>query len=829
MLETSFLKKNWVKDLLVFVMFLVLFVLLTWRLFAVGSVSQLFLYGDNLTAFNNLFYIFNHFSFKDIFGTFIGQNGMLGGYPMSEPQNSLFYLPITFLLILYKVFHLGAIGLYYELLISHTLHFVFGTFLVYKIAQRSLGLERMFAAVAGLVYMGIGWNVAWFGTATLSYMILLIPLTLFSFLRYLKSKRRQDYALFVLVLTLFLYGGGIVNFFFYLLLNLSFLFGAFSYFKLEKFSVFVSWSKSAQQFVLLFIVAPVLSLIAYAIQLFQTYRVSQDVFHSSSSYDYLAFFGTHFYDLIGLIVPKFGLINFGAVTSPDMVLDFSLANIMYVGIIPLLVLFLGFFCLKSKTFNVLAFLLFLNFILSFGGAFFLYDATYFFPGNNLFRGHYKYLMFSGLYFSLLVPFVLSRFELIASHARYQKIMNATGRAIWTLLFFAFVVSFTAMAMKFLAMTHPDLARYAALTMTFSSYFFRMVLFGVLSLVAISSFARYRNTAVLLVLALVLLLDTSINYKYEALNRTRIEALTSDTFFDCCQGKAVVNDIDKYSQLYYIPEILGINSLSQYSAIPNASLVEYNGYIGEGSGFSAEMLAGAGIEGVLTTKILDDPRFTLESTRNINSGNYRDLYLYSADGNIHNEWGEYAGAIGSAIRYYSIKDVTGAYFSNWYKEKTSASSALDYADSKDFNRFIPALSVGKKKSQNKDISLEHEVSRVSFLQNDTTYKKVQLHNESDEGAFFINIPYASFWQAKVNGKTELVYSANGAFLGVKVHEKNAVVEMYIDNRMSWVLLGLSLFITLLLISIMFLPLAWYSVAKKRIVAAIKRIFTALHNI
>lgn len=795
MFKFSFLKTDWSKDALVFLGFLVLFVLLHWRLFIVGSESQLFLYGDNLVAYNNLFYLFSQFSLTDIFGTFIGKNGMLGSYPMSEPQNSIFYLPITLLLIFFKVLNLDAVGLYYELLLSHLLHFILGTFFVYKIAQRVLGLGRIYAVLAGFIYMGIGWNVAWFGTATLSYMIMLLPLTFFTFFTYLKSKRFQDYCWFVLSLGLFLYAGGIVNFFFYLLLNLFLLYGIFAFFKFEKFYSFISWGKSVKEALLLFLVAPILSLVMYSVQLFETYRVSKDIFHSSSSYDYLAFFGTHLYDLVGLIMPKFALMNFGSITNPDMILEFSLANIIYIGIIPLLVLFLGIFCLKSKTVNVFALLLFLNFILSFGGAFFLYDATYFFPGNSLFRGHYKYLMLSGLYLALLVPFILSRFEEVSSHVRYQKIIDTLTRVIWVMLFIAILISFGAMALKFLQKTSPDLVDYYTLATTFSSYFFRVVLLGALSLMSLSLFVRHKNQAALIVLCLVLLLDTSVNYKYAALSQTTIESLTADTFFDCCRGKTIVNDIDKYSQLYFIPEVLGINPLYHYSAIPNTNIVEYNGHIGKKNGFSAEMLAAAGVDGVLTTKLLDDPGFTLEVTRNINNGNYKDLYLYNADGNIHNEWGERPGSVGGVVRYYSVHDPVRAYFTTLYKEKTSVDGAIDYVEGKDFNKYVPALVVGKKKDQ--DRPMEQRVTQVSFLEDKPAYKRVQLNNEDVEGVFFINIPYSGTWKARIDGKEAALYNANGAFSAVKIHQKNAVVEIYVDTKMSWLFFSFSLFVGVLL--------------------------------
>lgn len=769
-------------ETLVFSFFLVLFLLLNWRLYAFGSESQLFLYGDNLVAYNNLYYLFTHFSFADLFGTFIGENGMLGNYPMSEPQNSLFYLPITLLLLVFRLFHLDAIGLYYELLASHTLHFVLGTFVVYRIAKQFLHLERAYAITAGIVYLGIGWNVAWFGTATLSYMILLIPLAVYAFLAYLRERGVRTFALFTLALALFLYGGGIVNFFFYLLLNLFFLFVIVRVYRVETLSTLVSVRQSVVDALWLFIGAPVLALGAYALQLFQTYRISKDIFHSEANYDYLAYFGTHLYDLVGLVVPKFALMKFGAITNPDMILDYSLANIIYIGILPLLLIGIGALCLKHPTINTLLFLAFLSFILSFGGAFFLYDATYFFPGNSLFRGHYKYLMFVGLYIALIVPMVLAHFEEVTRHPRYEEIRKTLGRVIVGVLFLALLASFLTVVFKFLLKGHPEFVSYATLSMTFTSYFFRMVLLGILTLISVALFARSRSKTALAFVLLVLLLDTSINYKYAAFSETPIRALTDESFFDCCRGKTILNDIDRFSQLYYIPEILGINPFYNYSAIPNAGLVEYLGHVSEKSGFSAEMLAAAGVEGVLTTRILDDPAFTLQSTKSVNSGNFQDLYVYSADGNIHNEWGGTPSSIGTTIRYYSIEDPVRAYYSNHYKEKSSVGNALDYLESKEFDQFVPALTVGKKREKREE-ALEHEVVRPVFVTDTPTYKKLVVKSETGDGALFMNIPYARVWQATINGESAPIVNANGAFLGIKIREKEAVVEIFVDHQSS----------------------------------------------
>lgn len=776
--------------------------LLNWRLFAFGAESQLFLYGDNLTSLNNLYYVFSHFSLSEFFGTFIGQSGMMGSYPLSEPQNSMYYFPITVLLVLFKVFRFNAVGLYYELLFLHLFHFVLGTFFIYKLAGRYLRLRRPYAVLAAVVYAGLGWNVSWIGTSTLSYMIGLFPLSLFAFFRYLDTKKLREYCLFVLSLSLVLFAGGIVNFFFYILLNFLVLYVGFAILKAEPFRSAASSREQVRRFLLIFILAPILGLFSYSLQLYQTFRVSADVFHSSSAYDYLAFFGTHFYDLVGLIVPKFALVNFGSVTNPTMVLEYSLANILYVGILPLLILFIGIFCLRDRMLGLFVFIFFLNLVLSFGGAFFLYDATYFFPGNDLFRGHYKYLVLAGAYLALLVPYVLSYFNEIRSNASYDRIIRGVARALWGVLFFALAFSFLAFSLKFLQKTNPSLLDYYTLALTISSYGYRILLMGVLSLMSVRFFVGNGRTLALCVLGIVLLLDTSINFKYKELSRTDIHALTADTFFSPTKGKTVVNDIDKYSQLYFIPEILGVDPVFQYSAIPNRYLEAYNARMVRRDGYSVKMFQAAGIDGVLTTKRIDDPQFALVSEKKVNGENYKDLYLYNADGDIHNDWGENGGYSGNVIRYYGVQHPMKAYFSKTYRQKVSIDAALDYAAGSDFDPLSPALVTGKQRSPDK--SVEPRAEEVTFLEDRPNSKRIQLDNEQSDGVVFINIPYSTIWKAKVDGERVPIYNANGAFLGVQVQRPNAVVEIYVDDNMSWLLLGLSVLVSGIVVIGIFLP-------------------------
>lgn len=803
----QWLKKIIVLETGVFFAFLSLFLLLNWRLFAVGSEDQLFLYGDNLSTLNNLFYIFNNFNFLHPFDTLIGQNGMLGSYPMAEPQNSIFYLPISIALLFYKVFNLGVIGLYYELLALHTIHFLIGVFFIYKISHRIVTLSRPISFIGGIVYLGLGWNAAWFGTATLSYMIGILPLVFYVFFRYLQTKKFHTYIIFILSLSLFLYAGGIVNFFFYLLLNFFLLFTAFVLLRYDHFFLYDSKRDVIKQYLLLFIAAPLLALLIYSVQLFTTYQVSADISHSSSDYDYLAFFGLHFYDLIGILIPKFGLVEFGSATNPQILVNFLLTNSLYVGFLSIIIVAYGVIAIRSRKILIFASLLVINLVLAFGGAFPLYDATFFFPGNNFFRGHYKYLMFVGIYFSLMLPIVLhyvqsKEFDIEA----YKKISRYIARYIFILVIFSIIFSLAAFALKAMQKADPAfLPSYYPIALTFSSYFLRMIMIGVISFFALRYFVQYPDRVALVVLAFVLFIDTSVNFKYLLQYQTTIQDLTSNTFFKSSEGKTVVNDIDKYTQLYHIPEIMGVDPFFNYSAIPNKYLVEYNGQLKNSSvGYRKEILRAAGIDGVLTEKTLLDPEFQLVSSKRVNEDNYKRRYLYNANGDIHNDWGSWAGLIGKSINYYTLSESKKAFFATKFTEKITDKNLLDEIKNKDFSATEPVILVAKK--EKRDPNQEKYVSDADFLDNTPTYKKVALNNQIGTGLFFINIPYSSLWKAKVNGDNAEVYRTNYAFLGVKIDAVDAVVEVYVDTTKHMIFFGLSLFLTLLLLASIAFPQA-----------------------
>jgi hypothetical protein len=802
----KFFKKDIFKEMGIVLTFLLLFLLLNWRLFAIGSENQLFLYGDNLSSLNNLFYLFSHFDFWHPFATLIGQNGMLGSYPMAEPQNSIFYLPITLAFLGYKIFHLHAVGLYYELLVMHTIHFLIGVYCIYKISHRFLNTSRSLSIIAGIVYLGLGWNAAWFGTATLSYMIGILPLVFYLFFQYLRIKTVRTYIIFVLSLALFLYAGGIVNFFFYLFLNFVLLFTAFVFLKYDQFFTYASKKEVIKQYILLFIVAPLLSLLVYSVQLFSTYQVSADVTHSSSSYDYLAFFGTHFYDLIGVIVPNFGLVDFSSSTVPRFIANFLLTNSLYIGFLPLVIIAFGILAIKNKSLTLFASLLAINAILCFGGAFPFYDVTYFFPGNSFFRGHYKYLMFVGIYLSLMIPIVLHAIQQREFEFKKVKtISRLVTRYLVLLLVLGILCSFSAFALKAFEKGNPVFSSsYYTIAITFTNYFFRMIFIGIISFVVLRVVMKHPRGTALLAFALILLVDTSVNYKYGLYYGTKIQDLVSDTFFKQIEGKTIINDIDAYSQLYQIPEIVGADPLFFYSAIPNRYLVDYSGQIRTPSGgFRKEVMKAAGIDGIITTNAINDADFQQESSTAINTENYKQLYVYNADGSIHNDWGSQQGLIKGTISFYSLQGVKKAFFSSDYREETKDQDVLDDLAKDDFSSTEPIVLVDSK-DEERDSKREKVVTDVSFLDQTPTYKKIFLNNKDGAGLFYVNIPYSSMWKAKVNGIESKIYRANGAFSAVKITDTNATVELYVDTHKHIVLLWISISSVFLLILSLIVP-------------------------
>lgn len=814
---------------------------------------------------------------------------MMGSYPMSEPQNSIFYLPILFCLLIYKLFHFGATGLYYSLLIIHSLHFIVGSFFIYLICSKLLNLNQKLSFVGAVIYLGLGWNANSLGVGTLSYMVGLIPVLFYVFLRYLKAPSVKVYILFVFVLSLFLYAGGVVNFFFYLWLNFLLIFVAIKLFRFKTFFICQDKKDCLRKGLLLFVVAPLWALAIYSVQLFSSYFVSHDISHASSSYDYLGFFGSRFYDLIGLIFPKFGLLYFGMQSNPQFLTQFSGANVFYIGIIPLALLVLGMVMVKNKKITLLFMgLAFFNLILAFGGLFFFYDITYFFPGNNLFRGHYKYLALFSIYISFIVPLVLSSIE--KKKIKYIKAFVGIKRfflaSIGVLAFFAIVASFVTFGLgviqrggnydilskyyhyafilascfsgavlilglslliwhifknksknKYIeafvgikrffiwgigilmilaiiaslgalsfgilqrAGNFVKLNEYYNLALTFSSYFFRAVLIFCFSLIALYVFVKNKSWVKYLVIIIVILLDLSINYKYAMYYSTPIKDVVSKEFFQDMQGKTIVNSLDEYSQIYLIPEIIGTDPVYIYSAIPNKYLVKYDSLLIDKIGNpNTNLFLAGGINGLLRTRVLEDPAYKLVSSVEINKDNYKQFFAYNANGDIHNDWGDNLLLTGSKLYYYELTQAKKFYFSQNYVSVNTEKDFTDYLESgklKPDNPVILTNEINDTSDKEAASELSSDV-KVNVLENSPVYKKFQLDNQKD-GLLVSGIPYSGIWKARVNGTEQKIYRANYSFLGIKT-PSGSLVEIYLDKSRLNFFFFVSLFGFILLIGL-----------------------------
>jgi hypothetical protein len=758
-----------------------IFLILTWRLFAFGSREQLFLYGDNLSTYNNLFYIFSHFHWLDPFSTFVGRNGMLGSYVMSEPQNSIFYPPTFLGLVTFRTFHLGRAGLYNLLLLDHTLHFLCGVFVVNRIAARFLRLPGPYAFAAGLCYLGIGWNVGWFGTNTLSYMVAMVPLTMYVFLRYVELRTLRSFLLLVATMAAFLYAGGIVNYFLYLLLNLAafmLLLARWPVGGLARFRTLREWLQIS---VPALVVAPLWSLAIYLAQLTATRLVAGDVTHATGGYDALAFTGSHFSDLAGLVAGKFGMVGYGTTSTPRLLPEFSGPNLNYVGMLPLILLVVAIVALRGRERIMLAGLAGLNLILAFGGNFFLYDMTYALPGTSAFRGHYKYLTFVGLYLALLVAVVLAKLASGDFRRRAFWTVCAGWTAFVALLGIAgVIVEFGAVAARAVK-TRYDVD-YHTLVVSAGNYLFRAFLVGVLSVVALYFFVRARSAITYGALILVLLLDTSVNFKYGTYYNTSLNDLTSTSFFGCCRNAAVLNGLNGFSQTYLIPEVVGVNPLVMYTAIPNKYVLDFADHthlldaIGNPN---SSLFYAAGLDGYLSTSVVNLPNFPVASRRTVTDSTYQRYYAYNPSGDIHTEWGGGPSLVGSEVTYYRLSPAPDkVYVAPTYKRVASPADAVTYLEGPAFQPDVPVVIGGPAPPS---VSSTHvSGTDIGSVTDRPTQKRFELQTPST-GILFVNVPYARMWHARVDGRPARVLRANLGFSAVDLgSDPVSVVDFYVDR-------------------------------------------------
>jgi hypothetical protein len=776
-------------DLFVAAAFLALFVALTWRLFAFGSSTQLYLYGDNLTALNNLFYLFEHFDVLHPFATYIGENGMNGSYPMAEPQNSIFYPPLFAAFLVSKLVGVSASSVYYSLLIVHALHTAVGAYFVFRIANRHLGLVRSSAFLAGAAYIGLGWNVGWFGTNTLSYMTGVIPVTLYLFLSALKRPGIRSLSMYTLSLALLLYAGGAVNYFFYAWLNSALLFVSAFAFRVHQLAPPRSTNEVAKGAGLLLFAAPLGALAIYAVQLVATTAVGRDITREEMRYDDVSLFGLHFGDLVGVLLPKFGMDGFGTATSPTLDFGYASASLLYVGMVPILALAAA-FLLRSRISNILVIGLVVNGLLAFGGMFVLYDATLLFPENSSFRGHYKYLTVVGVYLALLTAVVVDairRQELGAKSVR--RLLNF-GVVFWfSALMGALLLGIGALIAH--NSTDPDVTSNYSMINSGLHQLGRTVLVLGGTLVALFLLQRYRTKVAVTLLAAFLLLDTSINNKLLISWDTPVESLGSDTFFECCEGKTVYNAMDGLTQLFTMPEVLGVNAFPVYGAIGNKYATNYASNLVDASNQpSAALFRSAGIDGVLTTGEISSSDFELKSSVRVDEGNFRKYFHYNPEGTIQETWGGRPELVGMNVRYYELRDKRQLpYAVSSYLEEPDQEKAISFLQvNKDETPIVTGTPDGSTSSGRLN------ATPVEVLSAAPTSKRYDASAAGGANLLVTSVPYSRVWKATVDGKTAEVVRANYAFSAVELPQgaQASDVRLYVDTlRMN-----LALLITLL---------------------------------
>ncbi len=766
-------------------LYLLIFVALNWRLFAFGSSSQLFIYGDNLSVLNNLYYLFENFRVSDPFATFVGHNGMRGSYPMAEPQNSIFYLPIAAMMLAYRLFSLGPVGLYYLLLISHLAHMIVGTYFVFRIANRLIDMPRHLSFVAGLIYMGIGWNAGSFGTNTLSYMTGLIPVAVYMYFACLRTPTRARFFLFVFTLSLFLLAGGMVNYFFYLYLNLALLTLLAWRFHVTELLPDSARSTLKRQALLLLVAAPLWALAISYVQIAAGTYVLPDITHANTSYDALSMFGNSFRDLVGVLLPRFGLLGFGTTSNPDSYAEFINANQLYVGMLPLLLVAAAIAVVRSRLTNALATLGVLNLLLSFGGMFFLYDLTLLVPGNDQFRGHYKYFSFVGLYIALIGAVALGRIlKLETENRSFRRLINYSF-VFWTVL----TVASTVVALASLdaaSSAIPSVADHYPVLKTATNYMFRTVLLLGLSIVMLYLARKLKGQTVFALLAVVLLLDISVNYKMAPYYDTPVKDLTSRHFFASAQDQTVVNNLNGFSQLYLMPEVVGADPAFMYTAIPNKYMSEYQQQLLDANGSpQASFMRAAGIKSVLTNATLNRDDMKLDSVEPVTEQNRQQFFHYNPNKELHSNWGGQPDIVGSEVRKYTLNKVHENYFISAYQNDADEDKAIDYLKTRGVE-FEPIVTSAEPMPGVRKNAAPMQLDAKAF-KNEPTDKSYSFPTHDDAGLFVSTIPYSRIWGAKVNGVDTNIERVNFAFAGVRVpanSTSDSTVEFYVkDTRLN----------------------------------------------
>ena len=569
---------------------------------------------------------------------------------------------------------------------------------------------------------------------------------------------------------MFLYGGGIVNYFFYVWLNGALLTAGVLGFAWRRNQI--SRSVAIRRGLFILIVAPVWSLVIYAVQLTATAYVSGDISHAATGYEQLAVFGNRFIDVVGLVVPKFGLLAFGSTLNPRLMPGFSNANLFYAGMLPLFLVVVAAVAMRGRVVAWLLSGILLNLLLSFGGMLSLYDLTLLFPGNDQFRGHYKYLTLVGIYLALLCALALERLRA----GRYAPV--PLRRAAWASGFVVLALALVGGAAAFASVARNASAESLVTTdvdvlTSIGNGSFRSALFLLLAVAGTLQLVRRRDGVAMLAVALLVFLDLSVNYKYAPYYSTRLDDLSSKTMFDCCEGKTVAMRLDGFSQAYIVPELVDVDPVGVYTAIPNKYLVSYAGRLFTPTGAPAISLLRGVTDGVLTTSRVDDPQLQLRSSKVVTASNASRYYRYDPDAPIHDTWGPATGLVGAEVYYYELQGAVRNFVATSYQVVPESDDVLPALERMQDQR--TPIVVGRGRSG----GAPGEPRAARVLREDETGRAFEV--TSGPGAIFVSdIPYSRVWRAKVDGRSVATTRVNHTFVGVKLNESSQVVTLDVDR-------------------------------------------------
>jgi hypothetical protein len=288
-----------------------------------------------------------------------------------------------------------------------------------------------------------------------------------------------------------------------------------------------------------------------------------------------------------------------------------------------------------------------------------------------------------------------------------------------------------------------------------------------------------GTGLYLLMMAFLLVDGSVAYIYAQRYQMPIWQLVNPTIFVELQGKTVYNALDQYSQIYQIPEVLQINTLGAYTPLPNSGLRNFSEQVwSAGKRPRIELLRAAGVQAVVTTEDLSTTAGLSLINKRPLTEDYKNLYLYKANGDINNEWGPIASYANSSLYFYAVDNVLPAHLfgsAQGVEDPAQELAALSDSNFQANKPFVLGKTVGAAGASEGTTSLET---------NDPTNKTYSV-NSSSGGLLITQIPYSKIWKSTVGGAKITPLRADGAFIAVPVTTSgNQNVHIYVDTRPLW---------------------------------------------